>query len=329
MIIKTFEINKINLEKNNLILQYGKNDGFKKQIINKLLTNQPKIFSYEEKDILNAQDNFLENILNKSLFEEKKIILIKRATDKILKIIEEIKNKNIDDIVIIQAENLERKSKLRSFFEKDKELICIPFYPDNEETLLKITFEYFKEKKISISQSNINQIINKSAGDRQNLLNELEKIEYFLKNGKKVTSEIILKLINLSENISISDLIDNYLANNKNKVIKVINENNYTNDDCILILRSLLNKSKKILQLSLIYKENKNIELTITKANPPIFWKDKEITKQQLKTWNSDDLKKLIYKLNDIELIIKKNLNNSLNIITNFLLEEHKYKISS
>tara|TARA_Y100000996_G_scaffold412946_1_gene400143 strand:+ start:2551 stop:3540 length:990 start_codon:yes stop_codon:yes gene_type:complete len=329
MIIKTFEINKINLEKNNLILQYGKNDGLKKQIINKLLTNQPKIFSYEEKDILNVQDNFLENILNKSLFEEKKIILIKRATDKILKIIEEIKNKNINDIVIVQAENLERKSKLRSFFEKDKELICIPFYPDNEQTLLKITFEYFKQKKISISQSNINQIINKSAGDRQNLLNELEKIEYFLKNGKKVTSEIIFKLINLPENISISDLIDNYLANNKNKVIKVINENNYTNDDCILILRSLLNKSKKILQLSLIYKENKNIELTITKANPPIFWKDKEITKQQLKTWNSDDLKKLIYKLNDIELIIKKNLNNSLNIITNFLLEDHKYKISS
>tara|TARA_B100000965_G_scaffold405358_1_gene439129 strand:- start:105 stop:1094 length:990 start_codon:yes stop_codon:yes gene_type:complete len=322
MIIKSFEIDKINLKKNNFILLYGKNEGFKKQVINNFIKNRGEVLSYEEKDILDIQNNFLENILNRSLFEEEKTIIIKRATDKIIKIIEEINNRNIDDIIILVSDNLEKKSKLRSTFEKDKKLICIPFYPDNEQTLSKLAFEYFKKKNISISQLNINQIAYKSLGDRQKLYNELKKIENYLISGKKLTPETLAKLVNLSENFSVSELIDNCLVKNKGKTVKILNENNYTNDDCILILRTFLNKSKKILKLSLDYEKNKNIDLTISASRPPIFWKDKEITKQQILKWKPKDLKELIYKLNNIELAIKKNLNNSLNLITDFLLEQ-------
>ncbi len=322
MIIKSFEINKINLKKNKLFLFYGKNDGFKKQIINKLIKNQSSVLSYEEKDIFDTQNNFLENVLNKSLFEEEKIIIIKRATDKIISIIEEINNRRIDDVIILVADSLEKKSKLRSIFEKEKELICIPFYPDNEQTLSKLAFEYFKKKNISISQLNINLIIKKCLGDRQSLFGELKKIENFLLTGKKITPETIAKLINLSENYSVSELIDNCLAKNKSRTIQILNENNFTNDDSILISRSFLNKSKKILKLSLEFEKNKDIDLTISRSKPPIFWKDKEIIKKQLLKWRSDDLKELIYNLCNIELTIKKNLNNSLNLITDFLLEQ-------
>ncbi len=322
MIIKSFEINKINLKKNKLFLFYGKNDGFKKQIINKLIKNQSSVLSYEEKDIFDTQNNFLENVLNKSLFEEEKIIIIKRATDKIISIIEEINNRRIDDVIILVADSLEKKSKLRSIFEKEKELICIPFYPDNEQTLSKLAFEYFKKKNISISQLNINLIIKKCLGDRQSLFGELKKIENFLLTGKKITPETIAKLINLSENYSVSELIDNCLAKNKSRTIQILNENNFTNDDSILISRSFLNKSKKILKLSLEFEKNKDIDLTISSSKPPIFWKDKEIIKKQLLKWRPDDLKELIYNLCNIELTIKKNLNNSLNLITDFLLEQ-------
>ena len=329
MIIKSFEIDKINLKKNNLILLYGRNEGFKKQIVKKFISNKTNISSYDEKDILEFQNNFFENVLNRSLFEEEKTIIIKRATDKIFKIIEEINIRKIDDIVIIIADNLEKKSKLRSMFEKDKKLICIPFYPDNEQTLSKLAFEYFKEKKISISQLNINQIVNKCIGDRQNLFNELKKIENYLISGKKITTEKITRLINLSENFSVSELIDNCLAKNKSKTIQILNENNYTNDDCILISRTFLNKSKKILKLSIDYEQNKNIDLTISSSKPPIFWKDKEITKQQILKWKPQDLKELIYKLNNIELTIKKNFNNALNLMSDFLLEQSTVKTNN
>ena len=329
MIIKSFEVDKINLKKNNFILLYGKNEGFKKQVINNFIKNRGEVLSYEEKDILDIQNNFLENILNRSLFEEEKTIIIKRATDKIIKIIEEINNRNIDDIIILVSDNLEKKSKLRSTFEKDKKLICIPFYPDNEQTLSKLAFEYFKKKNISISQLNINQIAYKSLGDRQKLYNELKKIENYLISGKKLTPETLAKLVNLSENFSVSELIDNCLVKNKGKTVKILNENNYTNDDCILISRTFLNKSKKILKLSLDYEKNKNIDLTISTSKPPIFWKDKEITKQQILKWKPKDLKKLIYKLNGIELAIKKNLNNSLNLTTDFLLQQASLKTNN
>ena len=218
MILKSYEINKINHNINHLILFYGKNEGLKNEATNLLKREKNNILNYEEKEILDRENNFVENILSKSLFEKEKLIVIKRATDKILKIIEILHLKNIDDTtIILNSDNLEKKSKLRSFFEKDKKLICVPFYPDNDQTLSKLAYSFLRDKKISISPSNINSIVNKCSGDRETLINELKKVELFSKNGKKVNTENLSKLINLNENHSISELIDNCLVKNKKK----------------------------------------------------------------------------------------------------------------
>ena len=224
---------------------------------------------------------------------------------------------------------LKKKSKLRSIFEKDKRLVCVPFYPDNDQILSKLAYNFLKEEKIPISSSNMNLIVNKCNGDRQMLFNELQKIEYFAKNGKKITSEIISKLINLNENHSISELVDNCLAQNKKKIINILNENNFNNEDCIMIARSFLIKAKKLLVLSTTFEINKNIDLTISSAKPPIFWKEKEITKQQIYKWKSENIKELIYSLSEIELQIKKNINNSINLITDFILHQSSSETSS
>ena len=330
MILKFFEISKINLNKNKIILFYGKNEGLKNENTKVLLKHINNAHSFDEKEILDNSTSFLENIFSKSLFEEEKIIIIKRATDKILKILEELKSKNIDDVIIIlNSDTLDKRSKLRIYFEKNKDLICIPFYPDNEQTLSKLSNNFLKEKNISLSQSNINLIVNKSNGDRGLLYNELKKIELFSKNGKKINTENISKLINLSENHSISELIDHCLAKNSKKTIYILNENNFNNEDCVLITRVFLNKAKKILQLTKEFEKNNNIDLTISSAKPPIFWKDKEITKQQIYMWKAKNIKKLIYKINEIELLLKKNLSNSINLITDFLLEQSSSKTNS
>ena len=329
MIIKSYEINKINPVLNNFLLFYGKNEGLKNEITKIIIKEQSNILHYDEKEILDNENDFIESILTKSLFEEKKIIIIKRSTDKILKIIENLHSKNIEDIIIFNADNLEKKSKLRSYFEKNKKLICVPFYPDNSQTLSKLAYNYLKDKKIVISQANINLIINKCNGDREALLNELQKIECYSIGGKKITGENIVQLTNLIENHSISELVDNCLAKNKKKIISILNENNFNNEDCIVISRLFLNKSKKLLQLSTEFKENKNIELTISTAKPPIFWKDKEITKKQINQWKPENIKELIYKLSEIELLIKKNINNSINLITDFILEQSALKTNN
>ena len=330
MIIKSYELNKLNLDQNKIILFYGKNEGLKNDSINNLLKNKENISKYEEKEIIENTNIFLENVFSKSLFENEKIIIVKRVTDKILKVIEEIEEKKIEDLkIIINADILEKKSKLRSFFEKSKEHFCVAFYPDTNQVLSKLTYNFFNQKKISISPANINLIVNKCNGDREVLFNELDKIEYFSKNGKKVTEESIIKLTNLIENHSISELVDNCLAKNEKKIINILNENNVGNEDCIIIIRSFLLKSKKILKLSNEFKSNKNIDLTISSAKPPIFWKDKEITKQQIYKWTPENIKKLIYKLNEMELLVKKNINNSINLITDFILDQSSSNTSS
>ena len=330
MILKSYEINKINQNINHFILFYGKNEGLKNEALNILVKNKNNISNYEEKEILENENIFIENILSKSLFEEEKSIVIKRATDKILKIIEILHLKDLEETtIIINSENLEKKSKLRSFFEKDKKLVCVPFYPDNDQTLSKLAYNFLRDKKISISPSNINLIVNKCSGDRETLINNLQKIEYFSKNGKKINNQNILKLINLNENHNISELIDNCLAKNKKKTINILNENNFNNEDCIMIARSFIIKAKKLLTLSTTFETNKNIDLTISSAKPPIFWKEKEITKQQIYKWKSESIKQLIYALSDIELQIKKNINNSINLITDFILLQSSSKTNN
>ena len=320
MIKKNYEIEKLS-QNFNYFLFYGKNEGLKNETIIKLNHKKKEILNYDEKEILENQNFFIEKILSKSLFDEDKIIIIKRATDKIVKLIDELNSRNIEEtIIIVVADNLDKKSKLRSLFEKDTGLVCVPFYPDSEQILSKLTYNFLRDRKISISPSNINLIINKCSGDRETLINELQKIEYFCKNGKKIDYENISKLINLNENHSISELIDNCLAKNKKKIISILNENNFSNEDCILITRSFLIKAKKLLTLSKTFETNKNIELTISSAKPPIFWKEKEITKQQIYKWESKNIKQLIYALGETELQIKKNINNSINLITDFIL---------
>ena len=330
MIYKHFETNKIDLAKNKLVLLYGKNEGLKNETINILINNKYKKTSYDEKEILESPDQFLDKILNKSLFVSDEIIIIKRASDKIFNLVNEIASKNIDDlIIIINSYNLEKKSKLRVFFEKSKKEICVAFYPDNNQTLMKMASNFFRERNIPISHIDINLLVNKSRGDRESLVNELDKIESYTKNGNKLSSEKILKLINLYEDYDISELIDNCLAKNKDRIIKILNENNLNPEDSIAIIRIFLFKSKKILNLINQYENNNNIDLTISTAKPPIFWKDKEITKQQIYKWKSKDIKKLIYKLSEIEYYIKKDNKNSLNIVTDFILDQSSNRVNN
>ena len=321
MIKKINELNEKILSENNFFLLHGNNEGFKNHIINKIL-NKRQISIYEEKEILDNENIFFESIYSKSLFDNQKIIIIKRASDKIVKVLDKLKNSKIEDVLILNSNYLEKKSKLRIFFEKEKDFICVAFYPDNEQTLLKLAYDFLNRKKISISPSNINLIVSKSNGDRENLFNELNKVEHYSKNGKKINTETLKKLVNLIENHDISELVDSCLAKNEKKTLLMINENNFNYDDCIVILRTFLNKSKKILNLALEYEKNNNIDLTISKAKPPIFWKNKEITKQQIYKWKPSSIKKLIFKINEVELLVKKNFNNSTNFITDFLLEQ-------
>ena len=332
MIVKSYEINKIDFNKSKIVLFYGENNGLKKEKISEIInSNKEKTVSnYDEREILDKPEILFDNIFSKSLFDKYKTITINRVTDKIFKIIEKINEIEIEDLLIIlNSDNLEKKSKLRSLFEKNSKLLCIPCYPDNRQTLARLAYTFFKQKEISISSIMINIIVNKCKSDRENLFNELRKIEFFVKNGKKITEKNISKLINLSENHELSEFVDSCLAKNVKKTTRILNENNFNNDDCITITRIFLNKSKKILNLSKEFKKNNNIDLTISSAKPPIFWKDKELVKEQIYNWSPEKIKKLIYELNEVELLIKKNLNNSIKLITNFALEQTSRKTNN
>ena len=327
MIIKAFDHQKLTKNNCKIFLFYGENDGYKNQVINDVFINNFKgdIDRFEENEIINNFESFLLSLRNKSFFSKLKLIIITRISEKIIKLIDELLDKEIEDTkIILNAQTLEKKSKLRSFFEKEKNLICVPFYKDNNSTLSQLANNFFKSKKISISQEVINLIVERSSGDRINLNNELNKISLFLLNKEKVNIEDVIKLTNLAENYSISELADNCLSKNINKINKIFNENVFSIEDCMLIIRTLLTKSKRLLEIKKINKSSNNVEEVISNYRPPIFWKDKEIVKVQISKWGQRDIEKLIYKIYDVELMIKKNYYSSLNIVSDFILSSAK-----
>ena len=323
MIIKHFQLEKSKLDDYNFFLLYGKNDGLQKEIIEKNFTKNFKgeINRYEENDVLKNNENIIEEILNESLFSSEKIFIISRATDKIVKVIEDLLEKKINNIkIIIKSGVLEKRSKLRALFEKNKNLITIPFYEDEIRDLIPILNIFLNKHGIKISRESINLILDRASGNRNNLNNVLKKILNYSFSNKTIDFETIKKLTNLGEDYSVNELADQYLSKNTKNVAKILNENNYNDDDCIIILRTILIKSKRLLNIIEKNTSIKDIDRVISEIKPPVFWKDKENVKKQAKNWVSRDLKNKIYEINQIETLIKTNSRNSLHLVSNFVI---------
>ena len=322
MINKSFELEKLKSIQSNIHLIYGNNEGIKEDIIEKyyLKNFEGTILRYEEQEILSKKDEFISSLLTKSLFNEKKVVIVSRSTDKIVNIIEDILiRSNIETKIIVKSPALEKKSKLRNLFEKGDKIICTPVYNDDSKSLNLIIENFLKNHKLRLSQEVKNILIERSQGDRINLKNELSKLSNLLVTRNNINVKDVLKLSNLSENYSVFELSDNYLAKNSKKVSNILNENNYSSEDCILIMRTILNKTKRLLKIRTEIDNNSNIDQVISSFKPPIFWKEKDIVKKQAQSWSTNEVKEIIFKINDLETSVKKNTANSMLFVSDFV----------
>ena len=321
MIIKSFEVDKIKSKNYKSILLYGINQGLKDELIKSSILNDfsGEILKYDEAEVLEKSEIILESLLNGSLFDEQKLILISRCSNKIYSFIEKFLEKDISQVlVVLNSENLDKKSKLRTLYEKSKDLICVPFYEDNQQSLSIFANKYLQNRNIKLSREILNLIIERSQGDRGNLQNELQKIENLSLSKKNISNEDIINITNLAENYTVFELVDNYLAKNQKKVSKIINENNFVNDDSIIILRTLLSRSKRLLKLKNMQNVNKSIDDTIAAFRPPIFWKEKDIVKQQMSNWSEDEVKEKIFEISNLEILIKRST-SSINLVSDLI----------
>ena len=324
MIVKHSDLSK-NLKANtNFFLLYGSNTGLVDETINNILIPNfgNNIFNYDEGELILNTSDFEESIYNKSFFDDDKLIIINRCTDKILEIVKNLITKKISETTIILKSNvLDKRSKLRDFFEKNKEAICVPFYEDNHQSLMFIAQKFFQEKKIKISSQSINCIIERSNGNRINLKNELGKISNFCQQKVSIEIDEILKLTNLSNNYNLSELVDHCLANNKKQTINMLNENKQSSEDNIILIKTFLYKLKRLQKLQSRIEDKKSLDMVISSFKPTIFWKDKDIIKKQLKTMKLGQIKTMIRIINNLELDVKKHSQISNQITNNFIYE--------
>ena len=330
MIIKSYEVkkNKLNLLINNFFLLYGENLGLKKDIKNfiknevKQKNNNIEILSLYESEIIDNKDNFFNLIYSGSLFSQKKIITIYESTDKINDIIKDAYQKYSKDIYLIFFSNiLDKRSKLRIFFEKEKGLVCIPCYLDNEKDLITIAQLELKKNNITLSRESINLLIEKSNADRNNLRNEIEKIIAYSHNKEKIEIDEIKSLINFSGDYKSDIFVNECLCGNIHQYKKIISELYVNTINQILLLRILSNKIHRLLKIKEQTTESYNLDSLLNTYKPPIFWKEKSTVKKQLTIWKLKDLKEIISDINNTEILCKKNPHISNSIFFNFFTE--------
>ena len=330
MIIKSYEIkkNKSNILKSNLFLLYVENLGLKKDIKNFIINelkqknNNLEILSFYENEIINNKDDFFNLVYSGSLFSKKKKITINETTDKIIDIIKYVHEKISEDIYLIFISNiLDKKSKIRTLFEKEKDLTCIPCYLDNEKDLTTIAQLELKKNNIALSRESINLLIEKSNADRNNLRNEIEKIVAYSYNKEKIEVDNIKTLINFSGDYKSDIFVNECLCGNITQYKKIISEFYVNTINQILLLRILSNKTHRLLKIKKESDKSYNLDAQLNACKPPIFWKEKPIVKKQLALWKLKDLKEIIVDINKTEILCKKNPHVSASIFLNFFME--------
>ena len=327
MLIKSYEISKKNLNSLNSFLVYGENIGLKQDVIKSLIELKEKkekttykIFEFEESEIIKDQNIFFNLIFSGSLFDNKKAIFINRATDKLFDLINEVTQKNPQDILLFcKADQLEKKSKIRNLFEKDKNLVCVACYKDNNFSLIQIVNEEIRQNQIKLSGESINLLIERANGDRNNLRNEIDKLKSFALNKKTISYEQLRELTNMVGNYQNDNIVNICLNGDKRKLNKALNENNFLLEDFFILLKLFSKKIHRLLKIKILNRSEKNIDQIFSQIRPPIFWKEKEDIKKQIGLWNEKKLNIIIKKINQIELECKKHHESAVNITLDFL----------
>jgi len=332
MLLKSQEIviKKKDFFKEKIILLYGENqdliNDLNQQIVSKFIEEKKISKSFFEEDIIKNPENIINYYLNGSLFDDNKnISIIKNCSDKILDIINKIKNNINDNIIILNSEVLLKNSKLRQFGEYDKLAICIPCYQETKFDIKKFLIQQLQTNNIQLPDSQNETIINSSSLKRSKIKEVIEKLTLY-KNSGKITDQIIEEIctdVDLKKN---DEIIDILLSKNEKNINEFIsNMSNYEKNfiEIIIILRSF------IIKILDIQKNNKNLSIDerIEKYKPPIFWKDKDRIKNILKIWSANNLEKFLSNLNIIETEFKR---NDLNQDTQFyyFLTQNLSKIS-
>ena len=326
MLIKSYEILKKDLNLLNSFLIYGENTGLKQDIVKSVIELKEKKnikykqFKFEEEEIIKNQNDFFNLIFSGSLFDKKKVIFVNRTTDRLFNLISEISKKNIKDILIFfEADQLEKKSKIRNLFEKDKNLVCIACYQDNNFDLIKIINDEIKQTKIKLSTESINLLIERASGDRNNLRNEVNKLKSFALNKQMVSYDQVKELTNMVGNYQNDYIVNICLNGDKKKLNKILRENNFSFEDFLILLKIFSKKIHRLHKIKIFNRLEKNLDQIFNQIRPPIFWKEKEDVKKQVRLWNEKKLNLIIKKINEIELNCKKNHELATNITLDFL----------
>jgi DNA polymerase III subunit delta len=312
MLLKSQEISlkKKDFFKEKVILLYGENqdliNDLNQQITSKFIEEEKIPKSFFEEDIIKSPENIISYYLNGSLFDDNKnISIIKNCSDKILDIINKIKNNINDNIIILNSEVLQKNSKLRQFGEYDKLAICVPCYQETKFDIKKFLTQQLQVNNIQLSDSQSETIIVSSSLKRSKIKEVIEKINLY-KNSEKITDQIIDEICTDADLKKNDEIIDILLSKNEKNINDFIsNMSNYEKNfiEIIIILRSF------IIKILDIQKNNKNLSIDerIERYKPPIFWKDKDRIKNILKIWNTNNLEKFLSNLNIIETEFKRN----------------------
>ena len=324
MILKSYNLEKSlkTLEKYKIFLFYGENEGLKKDFKVNLKNSYKdcEILNFYQDDITKNENNLINEVKNRSLFDKNKIIFISQVNDKILGVIQNILDEIVDEKIFLFSDILDKKSKLRSFFEKSDICGVSACYKDNDITIRGIILKKLSSIK-GVSTEIVNLIIRNTNLDRNKVNNEVDKIISCFQNSS-LDFDKVNALLNQETNDDFNLLKDEALNGNKNRTNQLLSDTVFSAENNIYYLNLINQRIQKLLIIENLKQNGQNTETVISNLKPPIFWKDKPMILSQSRKWNKEKIQNALKKTLEVEIDLKtKNMTNKDVLIKNLIVE--------
>ena len=284
--------------------------------------NVSKIDGNEFKDnpsILN------DNISTFSMTKDKRVVLLDLTYVTINKVIENIilntiKEKNNDFLLLIKSNNLGSKNELVRFIEKLDNGILVPCYEENSNNIKIQISRLFNQYKLIFSPDFVSTLSSKFNSDTSINLMEIKKLESFLMDNENITEERILSIVTDNIDINLNKIIQHCSSGKIQEALFSLDKIYENSNTAISITRLFVKQFKIIETVLLAVQKGSNMSETINNMRPPIFFKDRPLLTLQCQLWSLKKVDLIFKRLIEVELKLKSNIFSNKILLSQFIL---------
>ncbi|MGY8985081.1 MAG: DNA polymerase III subunit delta [Sphingomonadales bacterium] len=250
----------------------------------------------------------LDELLSLSMVGGRRLVRLDGAEDKAYQGLEQalsgIPKDGEKNLLVVTAGNLKPSSKIRKLFEGLEIAVTIACYADSSKDVEELIIEVLGANNLKADPQAISFLLNNLGSDRLISRSELEKIVLYAGDriDRVIKLEDVITLIGDSATLTLNDIASATTGGDLKRLDQLLERAQSQGENAIAIIRALSRRLQQFHLVKGLIEAGQPIDSAIGKLRPPLFFKEKDIFRNQLFLWSSQKLGKALLLLSDAEL---------------------------